>query len=204
MPRCASTFLKRIGLSSHPDINLVRQDHEDKFCELCENDYSFDKDGFLEELKRMPIPQGGKKTVLSCPMLCGETLTGKGSRQSMELIKELFGNIKILLIIRNRESWFRSMWNLHVQLGETLSLKQYTLRYPKRLSHASNRQMINHLYKLFSRDNVKVMQYEDMIVNFNSFMSEIYEFIGVDSTFQPENKRFRKSYNNLTIPLCLY
>ena len=159
-------------------------------------DFNFDKDSFeksfLEELKK-------NKSINSSNILgiCDENLTGhpwngKGSELLASRIKEVFGDIKIIITVRNQIDMVRSLYSDYLKSGGTKSIKQllndkylYGENIFKKLCY---HKLIYKYQKIFSEKNVLVLTYEDLNSNKFEILRKIGVFIGEDS----QNLVFKK------------
>lgn len=204
--RCGSTFLQQCVFAQHPEINCgwnyqvtytVRR--------LQEYPFDFDRMQFRNDLKAAVITEqkdSGKVWVISHEGFSGEMFTGVGGRCSLEVLHSLFPRAKIILVIREPYSMLYSLWAYYVGFGGTLSFGKFlssrvSPAQPYQQTNVFTRVMHNRilrlLHGLFGHENVKVMLYEELGRDWESYVKQIYEFVGVDTSFLPDNRRLKSS-----------
>jgi len=146
------------------------------------------------------------------------------SRISAERIYDFNKDIKLILILRNPiERAYSAYWQ-QIKMGnekiknfeEALRLEHIRregtfkdradLTY---IEHGFYHRQLNEYLKWFSREQIMIILFEDMISNKEAVVEKVYEFLGVDGTFIPSlainNKpgvpRFEIIQRLLTYPL---
>ena len=205
--KCASTYLQRVGLSSHPEIDLVWDDHKRLFFDLVDFGFDFDIVAFRQAIKKSPLRNskpGATKRVFSHDTLCGGP-TAADARLNADLCYRAFGRIKTLMIIREPYSMLYSFWDYYVQVGGVLSLHDYLnsraspvrptfLHRDNIWKRVQHYQLIRYWMSLVGEDRFGVFLLEDLSTDFDAFHSNIYDFIGVDATYRPSKRRDRPGY----------
>jgi hypothetical protein len=103
-------------------------------------------------------------------------------------LKKLFPDAKIVLCLRNKESWLKSAWKQYVIAYKSYSFSEYreTLD-PHFLDHEK---YVRHLKGLFRE--VHVCWFEDLVSNPQDFVKELCFFMKVQV---PENIDYSKKHN---------
>ena len=114
------------------------------------NPLKFNKSNFLYEFdKKIKKKISNKKNIfyISDENLSGDIYTGNNSDILMERIKEVFGETKILIVIRNQLDWLLSVYSNYVNLGGVLGLQEWLkseeTEYGKILDKAIYTKLIN-------------------------------------------------------------
>lgn len=219
--KCASTFLQEIGFKDHPEICLLGDDAIRLECrELKEYAFSYDAERLrsaLQNDEKKNRKSEHQKSILSFEGLSGNIDTGRDSRKIAEELAATFDQVQIIVILREQFGMMYSLWNQYIQGGGTLTLKGYLTHEAspaKPLTHTDSppywyrrpnniyTRLQYHIYiqqlrELFGEKQVQIFFLEDMIRDYASFMKSMYDFIGVDSTFLPPQKRVRASFSPL-------
>jgi len=128
--KCASTYLQRSGLASHPEVDLVWRDHKATFYEFWEHDFGSDVEAFLDRLRGTPRTSSkptARVRIFSNEGFCGDMFTGRSARLIADLTVKAFGAINCFLIVREPYSYVYSVWNQYIQEGGVLSLRDFLL-----------------------------------------------------------------------------
>ena len=206
-PKCASTYMQRVGLASHPGIDLVWDDHKRLFFQLADYGFDFDIEAFKRAVANTPLKNpkpGATKRVFSHESLCG-TLTGAHARQIADLCYQAFGGIKAFVIVREPYSMLYSCWNQYVQEGGVLSLHDFlnSRSSPAQPTFVNSNnlwkkvqyhRLIHYWMSLVGEDRFRVFLLEDLFADSEGFHAALYDFIGVDPRFHPEMRRDRTGY----------
>ncbi|MBO6518918.1 MAG: hypothetical protein JJ900_12850 [Rhodospirillales bacterium] len=111
-PKAASTWLQEAVVANLPKVMPIgkpktpNQEYADFFAKLCSvNELEFDPDAMRHEFVGLyQTHQASRptadKTMVSMEYLSGDYFTGVDSKQLMDRVKLVFGNVKILIIIR--------------------------------------------------------------------------------------------------------
>lgn len=115
-------------------------------------------------------------------------------------LQSINADIKLIMILREPVSRCFSAWRYATERGlETRSFKasiedelngyQYLDEWDAKqrdyLVHGLYARQLNNIYQYFPKNNVKVIFYEDLIQKPNGFLSDIFDFLSVDTTFIP-------------------
>lgn len=204
MAKCGSTYLQELGFPSHPQLEVYGHDCE----RLLSRDFlsysiGYDPESLRQQLVDRVTGTGDAVRIFSNEALAGSMHGHENMRLYAELMREMFPDAKVLLIIRNQYSYMYSSWNQMVQEGATTSLRDYLCpRWPWAPSGGLVTKLMYHeyiqfLFELFGREQVKVLLLEELKDDFAGFFRQLYGFCGVDDTFLPERAVSRKSYGYL-------
>ncbi|WP_353777694.1 sulfotransferase domain-containing protein [Winogradskyella sp. 3972H.M.0a.05] len=114
-------------------------------------------------------------------------------------IHKIFPNGKILIMIREQQSWLLSNYFQYLKEGGTLSLKKYLhTSYDGRipgfsLNYLKYHHIIEGYQNRFGKDNVLVLPYELLIRDKDLFTKSLGEFVNADIKLPKE--KFDKQYN---------
>lgn len=113
-------------------------------------------------------------------------------------LRTLFGNAKILIVIRNQFSFIKSIYIQSIKSGLFLSfgkfLDYFLNNYPTFIYLLNYYDMIKYYKELFGKDNVYVFCYEYFKEEPKKFISDISKVLDVDY-MQFENKYVNKSFS---------
>ncbi len=120
--------------------------------------------------------------------------------EAMYNIKEMLPNIKMVVIFRHPIE--RAFSNYKHAVFEKRLRKTRSFADSWTFWRVSQRSIYHkHLkmwYKIFDKDQIKIMWYDDIKTRPVEFMQEIFKYIGVNDKFIPRNydKKFRFKYHN--------
>lgn len=188
-PKTASTWLQDF-FSSHPEICFVLKP---KF---------FQRDDYFKK---------GKEFYLSLfQSERGHKITGEGDETYSvgghssfdgiaQRIHQTLPEAKIIIVIRNQVDWLSSLYKHKVRKGRPWSFKKF-------LNSSSGKEYISagfysttlELYfKLFGRENVLVLFYEELENNPSEFLNKISNFLGISKfDYSRADKRIKVSLTN--------
>lgn len=196
--KCASTYLQRVALNLHPEINLSRRDHKGLFEDFREYSFYFDRERWLSEVSTTEITAAkmtAKRNVFSSEGLSGSLYTGSGARSNFDRLHDQFPNLKIVLVLRNPYSYIYSAWNQYVQQGGRLRLRHFLTaaaspawsgyRHSNIFRRVCYDRMVEYLLRLFGDDALLVLFFEDLRLDPERFLGDLYSFLDVDTGFRP-------------------
>lgn len=127
---------------------------------------------------------------------------------SERIIREL-GSVKILMILRNPvQKAFSQYVHMVSEKRETLTFYEALMEERKRAAlhwldiwrYAESTLYADRIKKyieVFGRDNVKVLLFEEMVNSPDTFMSDLYTYLGVDGSFICDTSR---AFNKTRVP----
>ena len=200
--KTGTTWLQKLVFPFHPNLNFLGDYFtniklESVFWELVDaRDLDFDatklRNKFLKNVKYIK----GKKIGLSREALSASNyISGENAKRNALRIKEVFGNTKIIYVIREQYSMIETLFNEYVKAGGTQSFKDWFLdpiscRFLlERLQYHKNVEMY---YQIFGKKNVLVLTYDQLQTDPKFFLKEIFKFIGCKITeYYPDSAKER-------------
>lgn len=208
--KCASTYLQRTALPSHPEIDLFFAEHKAIFHQYWDYNFAVEPADFLQQLGRQPHWErkpGARVRVFSHETLTGNMATGRGARLIADLTVRAFGNnIRAFIIVREPYAYISSVWNQYVQEGGPLSLKDYLgasysptwnrdLGCSRLWQTAMNSHLVEYWQQLLGSEQLLVLCMEDLKQDSAAFWKRLYGFLGVDDSFVPPKAVERQGYS---------
>ncbi len=207
LPKCASNLLQRSILIRHPEIECVTPKFSNSLKSYVNSFLAFgpDWDGsrFSSKVKES-FGSDERIKILSQEGFSGSMITGQNSTLIARTLKELFGSVFIIIVIREQFDYIFSVYRHLIKRGEVFSYKRFLKRYgeEKQLNytempgaHILNRLTYHNLIKkyfdFFGSENVLVLLYEDLADEPQRFASQIYSFLNVQK-IAPEIKKYNK------------
>ncbi len=160
--------------------------------------YSFNKVKFLsdfESLIKAKSPNIDSDSVLgiSEENLSGDMYTGMESKELMNRIHDVFGDVHILIVIRNQVDYILSSYSNYILAGGTHSISTWfygpNTKRGKIINKLQYSGMLNGYCNKFKRENVTILLYEDLFS-----LQGIEKFLG---EFQLEYPKFKFNKNNI-------
>ena len=197
--KTATTYLQEVVFPFHPEIEYLgdhckNQNIQKVLREIVDSrDLDFDAES-LQEILRKNIPNTDKIKGISREALSqANYITGEHAKRNAQRLKEVFGDVKIIYVIREPFSMLESIYSQYIKIGGTRSFKDFFLdpmeskNIIERLKYFKNIEMY---YSVFGKENVKVLLFEELKVNNNKFLQDIFRFIGCkDINFMPKNNQ---------------
>jgi len=195
MPKCASSLLQKSLLISHPDIEMVTPKYDQELRPYVNRFLSFNTaDGpetFRRELRKR-FRRANAVQVLSQEGFCGDMRSDQNCAVIAQSIKQLFGKVKIVLIVREQTDYLYSAYRHAVGRGELFSLSRFIRRYGEEKARAKTERPGSHLYTrldyfrlvelyaaLFGKRRLGLFFYEDLAARPREFAERLYRFLGV-------------------------
>jgi hypothetical protein len=196
-------------LKEHPEIIMsarkeVHFFNKDEFFETIEPDYSYYHSFFDEELINTQIIGLNKK-------LLGEaTPAYLYCRDAAKRIWQYNPSMKIIIILRNPIDRAFSHWNMEVSRGaESLSFSDALKYEPERCKQALPAQhyvysyldrgfysaQIREYWRFFSKQQVLVIKYDELVKAREKVLQEVFGFLGVDQKKAQILSQERKKLN---------
>lgn len=185
VPKAGTTSLY-YWLNQHPDIYMSPIKEPHYFSQIGNYDHITKWEEYVKLFKKYK----NEKAI-------GEASTSYFHfyKKSIPLIKEKLGDVKIIVVLRNPIERAWSHYLSYKKLGrekgtpEQVFNQSYTVNEPWRVNNPYIQfsfyvKPLEAFLKNFKE--VKIMLYDDLKNNPESFIKEIYEFLEVDSSFIPE------------------
>lgn len=211
--KTASTWMQFHGFPAHPDIVMCNDPKTSldnyfvrNFVETA--DFFFDTEHFKKNFASMVQKHKGSNNDkiygISEENISGHFWNGTGSEVLANRVRNVFGDVKIIIVIRNQFDMFFSLYSNYVKSGGTKSLKalmkdinMFGERVVQKLCYHN---LIEYYVKLFSADKLLVLCYEDFSRDMNGMMNRIFGFIGVKQITLPDESGIKKLNVRLSAP----
>jgi len=133
------------------------------------NPHSFNKDKFLNgfsERSRSKINTREKVLAISDENISGDIYTGIDSKELMLRTFNVFGNTKVLIVIRNQLDYIWSAYGNYIIHGGTAKFSNWIVGQDTRFGQITQKlkysYLINDYMNTFGVDNIFVIQYEKL------------------------------------------
>ncbi len=110
------------------------------------------------------------------------------SNIAAQRIYDNFPNTKLIVCLRNPIDRGFSNYKHDIKVGnisEGISFPEAAKKHKEYLGRGFYNQQLERYFKLFSRDQILILVYEDIKKNPLKFIQKIYNFLGVNSSFVP-------------------
>lgn len=198
--KTGTTWLQKYGFSQHPDIQYLGDPIKDIAPNLNKlmhqitdaRDVDFDSRSLRQQfVEQLGLSSEGKIRLLSREALSSTNyITGENTLRTAKRLKEVFGDIKVIVFFREQESMLRSIYSQYVKMGGTLNSQDFFLDpYECRglLERLMYHKTLGALVDVFGRDNVFVDIFDRLKHDQSTLLREIYGFVGCeDVNFQPQ------------------
>jgi len=187
--KTGTSWWQRRALPAHPEICLLDDPVEHKeivhlMHQLVDSrDLDFNpellKARFEHELERLGCAD--KKKIICRESLSGIYPTGDHAARISERLHAVFGDVKVLIIIREQFSMIESVYSQYIKIGGTLKLEEFVydpIVSPGLIERLKYHKIIETYVDRFGRENVFVGLYEDFQKDNHLFASRVFEFIG--------------------------
>lgn len=158
--RVGSTAMRKY-FSMHPQLNYFRS----------------------QSITRLPLQENkinvwyNDELSISHPSDDPEKYTDR--KNILDLLKGMFPKAKIVIGIRNKDTWLKSCYNNYIISGGILSFEEYVRTYEQNIKRIDFKEYIEYAKKLFP---TFVYRQEDLLQNPAKCLSDVSRFIGVPYT----------------------
>jgi len=189
--KCGTTFLEKNYYSKLDDINFLQiqnhQELDDLFRKhlIMSDGCDFDKIGFLKEFNLIKDKyfSSDKRNIIMYESLTFTYQKRFDRKRVLENLKEVFPDTKIVLFIRNQEDWIKSHYSQYIRAGGLLSFYDFIesmLTNPYLdASYILWNNLIEALYAVFNKKNVKVLLYEELRDSQQTVCNSISDFLQI-------------------------
>lgn len=124
------------------------------------------------------------------------------SKRAIKRIKNLIPEAKLFVSLRNPiDQVYSYYWHLHKQNFHEWKSKDLPENFEDALSKYSKRLLdnayyskhLNEWFKYFSKDQIMIIFYDDIVENPKSVINSIYSFLGVENSFLPKSLNIKDS-----------
>jgi len=190
--KTGTTWLQRSVLSFHSEIEYLgdvfkKKELQEVLRELVDvRDLDFDAKKLRKKFTKN-LNKGSKKIYgISREALSQSNyITGENAKRNAVRLKEVFGNVKIIYVIREQISMLGSIYNQYLKTGGTRNFKDWFLdpvecnSIIERLKYDKNVEMY---CEIFGKKNVLVLLFEELKYDPENFLKKFYTFIGCKNT----------------------
>ena len=198
--KTGTSWLQQRVFPYHPEIQYLGDHFKDKsqkkvLRELVDiRDLDFDAQCLSETFRQNFARERGKIVGISREALSqSDYISGENAKRNALRIKEIFGNVKIIYVIREQISMLGAIYSQYLKTGGTRKFNDWFLDpiecagIIERLKYDKNIKMYQ---SIFGEENVKVLLYEELKSDNSLFLKKLFKFLECkDIHFQPpENK----------------
>lgn len=159
-----------------------------------ENDFLFSAQKYQMEFEEHFLEANkyditSRVRIISYELLSGEIYSGKGAKEALDRIHAIFGNVKILITIREQGAIIESLYKHYLRAGGSLHIREFLYRKNSpAVDEFGNQNVfdkysydryIQYCQKLFGRDKVKVVPFELLRESVGEFVGEVLSFCEV-------------------------
>lgn len=128
----------------------------------------------------------------------GEFTPGYIQREGVDRIASDLPEAKLILILREPLSRSFSAYQLYNETLGNLSFPEACLAMPGLVEGSMYFDRIQYLFSKIRRENIQVLLYDNLRSQPQVFLSQVFQFLGVDPSFQPGS--LGKVYNHIMYP----
>ncbi len=172
---------------SHPEV--VRLMHE----LVDTRDLDFDADLLREKFQEVlkGIDCKGRKKVICREALSGKYPTGENAKRTAERMRDVFGDTKILIVIREQFSMLKSIYSQYIKIGGTLCFKDFVYSPAVSaglLEKVKYHKLIDFYWENFGEKNVYIGIFEKFKENNEQFVNDVLKFSGCSTSWLPSGE----------------
>ena len=168
--KTASTFLQKKVFPEILGLQVVNLDFDMYFYDnfIKKSSHRFNSESFLLEIENKLNSERAESNILaiSDENLSGDIYSGRSSKELMLRIKECFGDVKILIVLRNQVDYILSAYSNYVLHGGSKTINCWIFEQETLFGEIFEKMHYSYMVKdyieLFGRDNVTVVLYEKM------------------------------------------
>jgi len=194
LSKCASTLMQKYLFTQHPEINYIQSNSDNSVKPYNNN---FMAQGFASDLQEFNNVinnniDSRKVNLLSQEGFSGNMITGQNSGYYASALYKMYPKAKIVIVIREQVSYLYSVYRHMVSRGETYSMKKFINRYQHHkelnmtnmpgatiMHRLQYDKLVSEYINYFGRDNVLIILFEDLLEDFDRYIKDLYNFIGV-------------------------
>ena len=199
--KTGTTWLQRSVLSFHPEIKYLgdifkKKELQEALRELVDKrDLDFSAINLRKKFIRNFEKEKKKIHGISREALSQSNyITGENAKRNAERLKEVFGNVKIIYVIREQISMLASIYSQYIKMGGTRNFRDWFLdpiECPGIIERLKYDKNIDMYCEIFGKKNVKVLLFEELKYDKKIFLKKLYTFIGCKNT----NFQYVENYN---------
>lgn len=199
--KTGTTWLQESVFPFHPEIQFLGDHFEDNelkqvLTELTDvRDLEFNDKKLRNKFIQNMRLENNKISGISREALSQSNyITGEHAKRNTQRLKEVFGEAKIIYVIREQISMLGSIYSQYIKMGGTRNFNDWFLDpiecrgIIERLKYDKNIAMYE---EVFGKQNVLVLLFEELRSDKKSFLKKLYSFIGCKNIdFEPiESKK---------------
>jgi hypothetical protein len=230
MPKSASTYLQEEIFPFLKDIHFTHLQYYIKDCPIANfilkaryaNPITYDLEKKKDELWDYINSLKESKILISWEGLYGDPFGNHGNSLFLyTALKYIFPDASILFVTRKQSSLLDSLYKQSIHQYHSVSINSFLnydpvgkqfLDYEPSWWQGINVDIrsfnmyafVKKYRELFGGENVLVLPFELMLKDKRKFLTEIYDFIGVEYFFPESNNIQNQSYSKYTIGLALF
>ncbi len=140
------------------------------------------------------IKSGNKKIVISREALSGTFPTGDHAKRIAERLHAVFGEAKVLIVIREQLSMLKSIYSQYVKIGGTLSFEAFVydpVVSPGLIEKLKYHKIIDAYVNIFGQENILIGLFEEFKSDNKLFAKRVVKFAGCSDNWQLPPKDLR-------------
>ena len=110
------------------------------------------------------------------------------SEEAAVRIKDMYPSVKLIVILRHPASRAYSHYQNAIKAGEIVkstSFEVFAAQEPSVIAQGLYTKQLRRYFKLFPKEQMLILMYEDSKKDPRAFIKQIYSFLGVDTLFVP-------------------
>ena len=180
--------------TEHPEINYIQSNSGSSVKPYSNN---FMAQGFTSDLREFSNViknniDSRKVNLLSQEGFSGNMITGQNSGYYASALYKMYPKAKIVIVIREQVSYLYSVYRHMVSRGEVYSIKKFMNRYQHHkelnmtnmpgatiMHRLQYDKLVGEYINYFGRNNVLIILFEDLLEDFDLYIKDLYNFMGV-------------------------
>jgi hypothetical protein len=213
--KTGTTWLQKYFYSIHPDISYLGGPFNNQLLEkylhelIDSRDLDFDSKNLRKKIeKQVGLIIPGKKTGISREVFSATNfVTGENARRNAERLYSIFGDVKVVFIIREQINMLTSIYSQYVKMGGTLPIKSFVfdpIVSNGLLERLKWHKQITMYREIFGADNVHIGLYEEFRDNKEKFLYSLSEFLEIGNVLLKNeiNSRANKALSSFSCEIA--
>lgn len=198
--KTGTSWLQESIFPFHPEIQYLggyfkKNELKEVLIELVDiRDLDFNSKKLRKKFNDNFTPNNNKICGISREALSQSNyIDGENAERNAKRIKKVFGEVKIIYVIREQISMLSSIYSQYLKMGGTRNFYDWFLDpiecrgIIERLKYDKNIKMYQ---KIFGKENVLVLVYEELLEDKRKFLEKLYRFIGCQNiNFEPKESK---------------
>ena len=205
--KTGTSWLQKYFYPIHPEINyfggpFVDNDLEHQLHIMVDSrDLDFNGDILRKNISPLMKNINGKKSGICREVFSGsDYISCDNAKQNAERIKAVFGNIKVIFVIREQLSMLLSIYSQYLKIGGTLKLNDFIfdpIVSRGLIERLQWHKQVKMYYDLFGQENVHIALFEDFVNDKQSFLNKICDYLEIQHlNISHDNKAVNKKLTN--------